>query len=239
MPSSDKTLQKSSSREVTDFLAQVANLPARKPGQSQGRLIFAMDATASREPSWERACELQSDMFTETMALGGLAVQLCHYGGHANFGASDWLQSATALRDRMHLVRCASGLTQVERVLRHAAGQARQAKVHALVFVGDRLEEPLHVTAQAAGELGLLGVPAFLFQEGDDSYAERGFRDIARLTRGVYCRFDASSANQLRELLSAVAVYAAGGRRALADLAKRRGGTILMLSHQLGGSDRS
>jgi hypothetical protein len=58
-------------------------------------------------------------------------------------------------------------------------------------------------------------VSVFLFQEGTDARAAAAFREIARLSKGAYCRFDAGSAAQLRELLSAVAVYAAGGRRAL------------------------
>ena len=76
-----------------------------------------------------------------------------------------------------------------------------------------------------AGELALLGVPVFLFQEGDDSAVQAAFREIARLTKGAYCRFDRGSAKQLRELLTAVAVYAAGGRKALADLSGKRDGS--------------
>jgi hypothetical protein len=70
-------------------------------------------------------------------------------------------------------------------------------------------------------------VPVFLFQEGGDARAERAFREIARLTKGAYCRFDAGSARQLRELLSAVAVYAAGGRKAL-EAASGRGARVLL-----------
>jgi hypothetical protein len=81
------------------------------------------------------------------------------------------------------------------------------------------MEEDIDDLCGRAGELALLGVPVFLFQEGHDAVAERAFREIARLTKGAWCRFDAGSAKQLRELLSAVAVYAAGGRQALERLA--------------------
>jgi hypothetical protein len=40
----------------------------------------------------------------------------------------------------------------------------------------------------------------------------------------------------LRALLGAVAAYAAGGRRALADYGKRAGGAALLLTRQLGGT---
>ena len=102
------------------------------------------------------------------------------------------------------------------------ARRARTAKVNALIYVGDCMEEDVDQLGTLAGELGLIGVPVFLFQEGRDQRAERAFREIARLSRGAYCRFDAGSARQLRELLTAVAVYATGGRKALKTTARRR-----------------
>ena len=36
-----------------------------------------------------------------------------------------------------------------------------------------------------------------MFQEGGDPVAEQAFREIARLTRGAYCRFDPGAAHQL------------------------------------------
>jgi hypothetical protein len=103
--------------------------------------------------------------------------------------------------------------------------------VNALVFVGDCMEESLDDHCVSAGELGLLGVPVFIFQEGREPVAERAFKEIVRLTKGAWCPFDAGAAHQLRELLRAAAAYAAGGRRALADLSKRRGGegAVLLL----------
>lgn len=224
---------KSSQAEVDAFLAKVTATPAAKPAGQRGRLIFAMDATASREPTWDRACHIQSEMFEETAALGGLDIQLCYYRGFREFEASPWLSRSADLLERMTRVRCAGGMTQIERVLRHAAAESRARKVDALVFVGDCMEEDVDRLCHLAGELGILGVPAFVFHEGHEPLAERAFREIARLTKGAYCRFDASSAAQLRDLLSAVAVYAAGGRRALEDFGNRKGGAALRLTHQL------
>jgi len=76
-------------------------------------------------------------------------------------------------------------------------------------------------------------VPAFVFHEGGEPHAASAFRQIARLTNGAYCPFDAASARQLKELLSAVAVYAAGGRRALEDYSKRTGGSVPLLVSQV------
>jgi len=229
---SRKLPAKSAQAEIDAFLAKVASTPATRVSGSRGRLIFAMDATASREPTWDRACQIQSEMFLETETLGGLDIQLCHYGGFREFHASTWIGSSADLLAQMREVRCAGGMTQIERVLKHTAAESRQDKVNALVFVGDCMEENIDQLCHMAGELGILGVPAFLFHEGDDQAAERTFREIARLSGGAYCRFDASSAQQLRDLLSAVAVYAAGGRKALEDFGQRQGGVALRLTRQ-------
>lgn len=230
---SAKLPTKSNQAEVDAFLAKVARTPVTKASDTRGRMIFAMDATASREPTWDRACHIQSEMFLETDALGGLDVQLCYYRGFSEFDASAWLGSSAELLSRMQQVRCIGGMTQIERVLSHALAESRRQKVNALVFVGDCMEENIDALCHLAGELGILGVPAFMFHEGVDAAAERAFREIARLSGGAYCRFDASSAQQLRDLLSAVAVYAAGGRKALESFGKRQGGVVLRLTRQM------
>ena len=229
----NKLPTQSSSAEVDAFLRDVAAMtPAKRTG-AQGRLLFAMDATASREPMWDRACQIQSEMFTEAARVGGLAVQLCHYGGFYGFESTPWLANSGALLRHMSAVRCAAGMTQIERVLRHAKAEAERTRVNAVVFVGDCVEEDVDRLCAAAGPLRLLSVPVFVFHEGFDPLAERTFREIATLTRGAYCRFDASSAAELRDLQRAVAVFAAGGREALEDFSRREGGTVKLLAHSL------
>lgn len=220
--------------EVAAFLRQVAATPVRPGGQRPGRLIFAMDATASREPSWDRACEIQAEMFSETRHLGGLEVQLVFYRGFCEFEASAWYADPSSLLGRMTRVSCAGGLTQIARVLRHAQAEHRRGRVNALVFVGDCMEESRDELAGLAGQLGVLGVPGFFFQEGRDTVAEQSFREMARLSGGAWCPFDSRSPELLRDLLSAVAVFATGGRQALEALGHRRGGAIRQLTHQIG-----
>ena len=235
MAGADKDLpQKSGKAAIDAFVKRVRSTPVIKSGQERGRLMFAMDATASREPSWDRACQIQGEMFTETAALGGLDIQLCYYRGFGEFEASPWLSSADALLKRMTSVSCRGGCTQIEKVLRQAIEQTKQKKVQALVFVGDCMEEDVDRLCHLAGELGMLGVPAFLFHEGAEPAAQRTFQEIARLARGAYCSFDATSAGQLRDLLSAVAVYAAGGQTALQDFSKDRSEVVRKLARQLG-----
>jgi hypothetical protein len=213
----------SSASEVADFVAKLKALtPAA--GVARGRLIFAMDATMSREPTWDLALGLQGDMFHAVKEVGGLDVQLVFFRGAGECQASKWVSDPDSLARLMSRVKCHGGYTQIRKVLAHARGEAVKRKVHALVYVGDAVEESLDDLAGRAGELALLGVPVFLFQEGRDPDVTRAFGEIARLTKGAACRFDAGSARELRELLSAVAVYAAGGQKALARLADRSGG---------------
>lgn len=194
-----------------------------------------MDATASREPLWDRACHIQAQMFEATAAMGGIEIQLAYYRGYGEFKAAPWAAEAEVLQNRMTSIRCAAGQTQIARVLKHALGQAQstQSSVSALVFVGDCMEEDPDQLAKLAGELGILDVPMFLFQDGADPTAAKTFSHIAKLTRGAHCRFDGNSAAQLRDLLCAVAVYAAGGRKALADHGRNHGGEVLRLIAQL------
>lgn len=226
--------EKRSTRGEIDAFIQT--MRALKPsGSGQGRLIFAMDATMSRQPSWDLALELQADMFKAVKVVGGLDVQLVYFRGYNECQASKWVGDPDALARLMRQVSCAGGFTQISKVLSHARRESASAKVNALVYVGDAMEEDVDRLAGLAGQLAMIGTPVFLFQEGRDAKVERAFREIARLSRGAYAPFDAGSAQQLRELLTAVAVYAAGGRKALKNFSEEtKSGGALRLLEQLG-----
>jgi hypothetical protein len=226
--------ERGASDPVQSFLNQVASTPPPQGGHGRGRLIFSMDATASREPTWDQACQVQGQMFLETAALGGLDVQLAYYRGFNECRASRWVDNPSDLVRLMTGVFCLAGKTKIRRILQHAVKETEKKRVTALVFVGDAFEEDLDEIGEIAGQLGMLGVRTFLFQEGHRPEAERAFRHIATLTKGAHCRFDSKSPDQLRELLGAVAAYAAGGRRALADLSKRSSPAVKLIASQVG-----
>jgi hypothetical protein len=205
----------SSAGEVAAFLDRAR---AVAPGGARGRLVFALDATMSRQPAWDLAVRLQAGMFDAAMSLGGLDVQLLYYRGFDECRASRWVRDADALHGLMARIRVEGGHTQIRKVLKHARDETRRARVQALVFVGDAVEEDVDDLCRTAGELGLLGVPCFMFQEGRDEDARRAFAEIARLSGGAWAPFDAGSPGQLAALLRAVAAYAAGGRAALKRL---------------------
>jgi hypothetical protein len=230
----DQTPVKASSKpEIAEFLEHVRALGPASASGARGRLIFALDATMSRQPTWDTACALQADMFRAAAAAGGLDIQLVYFRGLGECRASGWVANSEKLAALMTAIDCRGGHTQIGKVLAHARTESKKQRVQAVVFVGDAMEEKLDDLCAAAGELGLLGVPVFMFQEGSDAVAENAYREIARLSRGAYCRFDTGAAAQLGELLRAVAAYASGGLKALAALSQQRDRGAQLLLAQL------
>lgn len=205
--------RRSSSREIDAFLKKSRDISEFQ--QRQPRLLFAIDATASRQPTWDRACQQQQAMFNAAGKIAALRVQLCYYRGFSEFYASPWLDSSEQLARTMGRVFCEGGHTQIARLLRHALAEHRKSGIRALVFIGDAMEENPDTLCQLAGQCGLLRLPLFLFQEGRDRAVESCFRQMGRLSGGAYARFDQHSAGALAALLGAVASFAAGGRAAL------------------------
>jgi hypothetical protein len=201
--------------ELDTFLQEIEQL-ASGGSNTRGRLIFGLDATASREWTWDAACKLQAEMFREAATAGGLDLQLVYHRGLDECRASRWVSDAARLGKIMSTIMCRAGETKIERVLDHAVKETKLLPVSALIFVGDAFEEQTDTVVPIAAELGRLGVRAFMFQEGNDPAVENVFREIAAVTKGAYCRFDQGSAHQLAELLRAVAAFVTGGVTALA-----------------------
>ncbi|MGI9406169.1 MAG: VWA domain-containing protein [Hyphomicrobiaceae bacterium] len=224
----------SSDGDVAAFLDAVNALqPVARSGEENGRLIFAMDATMSRQPTWDMAQSIQAEMFEAVKRVGGLDVQLIYFRGFGECRSSKWVRDPVALANLMTSVSCRAGHTQIGKVLLHARRETEAERVHAVVYVGDAMEEQVDDLGQRAGELGLLGLPVFVFQEGRNRKTETAFREIARLSGGAYSRFDSGSAAQLKALLSAVAVYASGGRSALEKIGDGRNTAVRGLLEQL------
>ena len=228
----DQSLPEAKRSTADDIAAFVEKARALSPfaAGSRGRLVFALDATMSRQPTWDMACQLQADMFREAAALGSLDIRLVYYRGFNECRASKWISDSAELARLMTKIDCRGGNTQIGRVLSEARREAASSGVRAVVFVGDAMEENVDDLSTRAGELGMLKVPVFMFQEGHDVEAEQAFREIARLSGGAWCRFDPGAAAQLRELLRAAAAYAAGGREALKRLSSRESGAAKLLA---------
>jgi hypothetical protein len=180
----------------------------------RARLVFAVDATASRQPTWDMASALTNEMFA-VVASDKLEAQLVFFRGNRECVASRWMQDARSLTAAMSAVTCLTGLTQIGRVLAHINKEDQGRKVNACVVISDSCEETSAQLYIAARELN--NVPVFMFQEGNDEAVAGIYRTIANITGGAYSRFDAGAAARLAELLKAVVVFAVGGREALAS----------------------
>ena len=205
--------RRSSRTEIDSFLNKSKTIATVR--KQQPRLLFAIDATASRQLTWDRASHLQQEMFLAAQQGITLCVQLCYYRGFADFHAGPWTTDSQALASQMSRVSCEGGHTQIERLLRHALAEHGKNKLRALVFIGDALEENPDTLCQLAGQCGMLQLPLFIFQEGQMPEARNCFSSMARLSKGAWASFDHSSANTLASLLGAVASYASGGLQAL------------------------
>lgn len=214
-PSDRKAL--SERRSIDAFLAE-ADKTQLPTSRATHRLVFALDATASRQPTWDLAAETHDSLFAEAEKLGNVAIQLCYYRGVNEFHASPWTTTPRTLRDAMQRVACMGGRTQFTRLLRHVDDEAKAHRLRGLIFIGDCFEEQPAEAIAAAGQLAIRGVPVFIFQEGRDPTATSVFSEVAGITRGARVPLDASSAATLRQLLGAVVSYAVGGRPALEQM---------------------
>jgi hypothetical protein len=200
-----ENLPSSHSKQIASFLEKQT---------ARARLAFIVDATASREPTWDMASQLQAEMFAETAKIGGLEVQLIYFRGAHECSHSIWTSNASELQRLMGRVMCEGGYTKYARAFAHVRKEHERQKINAVVVVGDAMEE---VPGALYDAVSGLGVPFFLFQEGDLPEVTKCFKEMARLTNGAYARFDPGSAKVLGELLRAVAAFATGGLTALAD----------------------
>jgi hypothetical protein len=231
-----RDLDRAQGAAIDAFLETARQVAAPSPGSGDApRLIFALDATMSRQPTWDLACGVQAGMFEATARLGGLSVQLVYFRGFDECRASRFVADALALTGLMRGVTCQGGQTQIGRVLRHARNAASRGPVKALVLVGDAIEEDIDDLCGVAGELGLLGLPAFCFHEGPDPDVAAGFSEIARLSGGAAARFDVSAPEVLAALLRAAAVYATRGLDGLRLAAHEDAAARRLLAGMTGG----
>jgi hypothetical protein len=194
----------SSSSQIQAFLER-----RKAEEKSRARLIFAVDATMSRQPTWDRAAELQAEMFKA--AGSSIDVQIVYFRGTrpGECRASPWLRDPAKIAAMMAKISCETGYTQIGKVLSHVLREAEKGAVRAIVYVGDAFEENIDTIAEDAAAIGKKGIPIFMFQEGSDKAAASVFREIAKLSNGICAQFDHGSAKQLADLMRTVGKFAA------------------------------
>lgn len=211
----------------------VTPLPPPPPPQTaraSGRLLFALDATGSRQPTWDKACGLQLKMFETVAGLGSLTCQLAWFGG-AGFRNGTWVDNALALGDQMSGVHCVSGGTQITRVLEHALSETKAKRISAVLYVGDCMEEDANHLVNLAKQLGACDTPVFMFQEAYYPGVGDAYALIAQASGGAHLPFDLANITKLSGLLGAVAIFAVSGLEGLNAASAVNSGARLLLAH--------
>src|SRR5262249_59292522 len=120
-----------------EFMERLKTQPHR------GRLAFIVDATQSREATWDLAIKLQTEMFEAAVALGTLQLQLTFLrgtGSAAECKHTPWISDGRELVRRMSKVACRGGFTQIQRGLRHGTAGDPQRAISARGAIGDQDE---------------------------------------------------------------------------------------------------
>lgn len=209
---------------------------ALAPKNRRPRLVFAIDATASREPAWQAARDTTDALFD---ALPGqLDVALAVHGGSRLHTFTGFTADPAGLRGTAAGIECQAGGTQLVEVL----ARSRDAgDVKLVVYIGDVFEEDADEAAAVADTLRLRGCRVVILHDRGQAPAYdpsvEVFQDIARRTGGAVLLFDARSKGKLREILEAVATLAVGGVKLLQERRKTLPGAALLLQHLSGKGD--
>ena len=190
---------------------------------SRGRMIFALDATGSRQPTWNLAKSMQRDMLAEAAKIGTLDVALSYFRNSRHdhdMRFSDFTSDPNSLIELMNGIDCEFGPTQIIGMISHALFLHSQEPINAMVYIGDNQEEDDFSFYDMCRRVASSGMKLFIFHELNSETARRDaeiFRKGAELAGGAYMEFSEGSAKELRELLLAVAAFATGGLKALGN----------------------
>jgi hypothetical protein len=203
--------------------------PAETGKPARPRLVFAVDATASREPAWAAARQV-TDALVKALP-GALDVALAVHGGSRVHTFTAFTSDANTLRDQAAGVACRAGLTRLLPIL---AASLKQPAVRVVIYIGDVFEESVPQARRLADAMGQQGIRLIVMHDTADAAARQDaevFWDLAKRTGGCVLPFNASASGRLRDLLSAVAIYAVGGEKLLRERRHDLPGAALLLEH--------
>ncbi|MCZ4262315.1 hypothetical protein O4G76_15855 [Limimaricola sp. G21655-S1] len=204
----------------TALTRAVAAFKAQRRPVHIGMII---DATGSREHSWEQAQTAQLRMFKDLAGLKALQLRLLEFGG-GKLSDYGWQGDALKVAKKMTAVRCRQGLTQFIPALEAFAND--KTKTDALILIGDAFEECSNVVLMPTCTLRNRGSRVFCFREGDDPVAASAFNSIAEATGGRSIKL--GDQLPLSDLCSGAALLTAGGQDALKRLPNAKARQLLL-----------
>ncbi|MCD8566387.1 MAG: VWA domain-containing protein [Alphaproteobacteria bacterium] len=190
-----------------------------------GRVGFIIDATGSRESTWNEAQKIQTDMFSSVAGKGGLKLKLTHFGG-STLSVHEWMDDPNAVASKMKEVSCMLGLTQIIKALEAFLVDNPKEAASSIILVGDSFEENIEELGPFCEKLKNQGTKVFSFLEGDDLQAKQAFSMLSEKTGGAFAVFGKDM--PLEDLCQGVALMAVGGTAALRHLKNKAAAQTLL-----------
>ena len=206
--------------------ASLAGLAAA--GTGRPRMVFGIDATASREHAWDTARTVTDSLFSA--APGGIEVALAAHGGNRLSLFTGFHTDVAPLRRAAAAITCEKGMT---RLLDMAEATLQHPGVRALVYVGDCFEEDPLRAMVLADRMRLRGIRLVVLHDLSSAAREDAhfFAVMAARTGGLVLPFDAASLDALRDVLASLAAYVAGGTALLRARSTASPASKLLLAH--------
>jgi len=192
---------------------------ARRP-----RLVFAVDATASREATWRSAQQITNKMFG--VIPDALDVALAVHGGGDVHTFTAFSADVGEFGKRAAAVTCRSGTTRLGDIMTRTL---EAGGVRVMSYIGDAFEEDVDEVLDLAARFRLRGIQAVMLADGADGDTLAVFEQIAERTGGAVLDFRSGDLDLMGELLAGVASLAIGGRRLLE--AQTTAGARLLITH--------
>jgi hypothetical protein len=214
---------------LAGLLASEPEIEAGESAPARPRLVFAFDATGSREPAWDTARQV-TDALVRALP-GELDVALAVHGGSRLHTFTEFTANPRTLRDRAGGITCIPGFTRMLPIL---SGSLKRAGVRVVIYIGDVFEESLAQGRKLADAMAARGIKLVVLHDTSDPSARHHaeiFNDLTRRTGGCVLPFDANAPNKLRELLAALAVFAVGGTALLRQKRSELPGALVLLEH--------
>jgi hypothetical protein len=196
-----------------------------KESTKPSRIGFLVDATGSRNKTWERAQGIQSKMFRAAYGIKAIKLRLVHFGG-GSLTTRNWDDDTKSVAANMAAVRCQAGLTQILEGLQSFIDETPEDRATAIILIGDYFEECSTQAKITAVRLKDMGIKVYSFIEGNDHTAQTVFRNLAEISGGKFARFGDDL--PLADLCQGVALLASGGKKALRQLGNKKVQRLLL-----------
>ena len=206
--------------------ANTAYNDAARAREHLNGICFVIDATGSRQASWQQAQRTQAEMFDAVKTAGNLKLSIvCHRGGSVKDLGS--FASPDDAKRRMAEVSCESGNTRIVDSLQSALGK----KPSTIIMVGDCFEESFTDLQKVCTQLAAQKIRVYAFVEGNESSGQRAYKMAADMTDGIFQPF--GSGLDLSDLCVAAAVFDVGGQQAFDKLIASGHKGAKALEHQV------